>query len=442
MRLFGAEAISAGWRRTPTLHIDATVDMALLRCRVPHAELVGEIDAASPHMRVVQYPERAFGKLVLRNQRLLFKVWDWCVAYAARAGGDWGIVLPLEAEVTIPTQREVPGFIRLHHFGALRGIDELRDVRGLIVVGRPMESPGKVELMAGALSGREVEAVADWYPAAVMQLRARDGTVASVEADRHPDPLADAVRASITEHELLQAVGRCRGLNRSADDPVEVVLLTNVPVPGLVVDELRQWEGPTIDDEIFAKFGIAIESAGDAAKIAGLSRDAVKKARGRLGTFSYKYYSYENVPNLCLASYQLRGPGRSRRLAVYDRRRIADCREWLTGKLGPLAYFAEGEAGEGRAEPPDAATDQADDVVEETAPEEAAAEPVVRDVDDHAAEPAARAETAAPGIDEQWLRECDEWIARWVARKVAEAFPAPANDAGPLTRAAAAAKRA
>ena len=67
VRLFGAERIAARWRQTPTLHIDATVDMALLRCRVPHAELVGEVEAAAPHMRVVQYPDRAFGKYALRK---------------------------------------------------------------------------------------------------------------------------------------------------------------------------------------------------------------------------------------------------------------------------------------------------------------------------------------------------------------------------------------
>ena len=56
------------------------------------------------------------------------------------------------------------------------------------------------------------------------------------------------------------------------------------------------------------------------------------------------------------------------------------------------------------------------DVVEEAAQDEAATEPVVLDVNDQrAAEPAV--ETAAPVIDEQWLREYDEWMAKWVARK-------------------------
>jgi putative DNA primase/helicase len=274
LRLFGAEDIKAEWRRTPTLAIDATADMTLLQLRVPHAELVGEIEAESPHMHVVQYHDRAFGKLAMRNPRLLFKVWDWCVAYASRAGGKWGVVMPLEAETKIRAEREIPNFIQLHHFGGLRGLDDLRDVRGLIAVGRPMAGPGEVERIAGALSGRAVEAVDDWYPAEVVQLHARDGSIASVEADRHPDELAERVRASIAEGELLQTVGRGRGLNRTADRPLEVVLLGNVPVPGLAVDELRRTEaelrsaGRSQRAAVWAEIVETIIAAQDAAPVA------------------------------------------------------------------------------------------------------------------------------------------------------------------------------
>jgi hypothetical protein len=356
VRLFGVEPVAAEWQRTPTLHIDATVDMELLCHRVPHAELIGEVDAATPHMRIVQYPDKAFGKYALRNHRFLFKIWDWAVAYASMMGGDWGIIVPKEAEITILSKREIPSFISLHHFGALRGLDELKDVRGVIGVGRPMASPDKVERMAGALSGRAAQTVADdWYPAEIVQLRAKDGSVASVEADRHPDPLAESIRAFITEGELIQGpVGRPRGLNRDAENPVEVVLLTNVPVPGVVLDELRQWHGPTVDEEILGQFGAALESAGDAAKVAGLTLRQVKDRRQRMDAFSYNKVLYGNASillsaeplsgggsPLCQAVYQLAGPGRSQRRVVYDPRRVADCRAWLTDRLGTLAYFDE-----------------------------------------------------------------------------------------------------
>jgi hypothetical protein len=81
--------------------------------------------------------------------------------------------------------------------------------------------------------------------------------------------------------------------------------------------------------------------------------------------------SEKNDPNLCSASYQLSGPGRSRRYIVYDRRRIADCRAWLTERLGLLAYFAEIESPQPRAA--DLRVEPAADEAEATADAEPAA---------------------------------------------------------------------
>ena len=342
LRFFGAEPVAAGWRRVPALNIDATADMTLLRARVPHAELAGAIEAAAPHMRIVQYPDRAFGKVALCNERTLFRAYDWAIAYASRQGGSWAFIMPKAAEEKVTARDTVPNFIQLHHFGALRGLDTLRDVRGVIIFGRPMPPPVEVERTAGALSGGSVAAVTgDWYPAETVQLHSRDGAVMTVEADRHPDELAEAVRAHICEAELLQAIGRARGLNRTAENPVEVVLLTNVPIAGLVPDELRQWEGPRINDELLAQHGAVLASAGDAAQVAGVTRKAVKNRRKRMAPFPYKNSLYENGANLRQAEYQRVGPGRSRQLVVFDARRIPDCRTWLEGQLGPLAHYLE-----------------------------------------------------------------------------------------------------
>ena len=57
---------------------------------------------------------------------------------------------------------------------------------------------------------------------------------------RHPDPMVEAVRFAICEGELLQAVGRGRGVQRDLDTPLNVLILTNVPIP-VPVDELTSW---------------------------------------------------------------------------------------------------------------------------------------------------------------------------------------------------------
>ena len=52
LRLYGLEDIDEAWQRVPTLNLDATADMTLLRARVPHAELVASVEASAPHMKV------------------------------------------------------------------------------------------------------------------------------------------------------------------------------------------------------------------------------------------------------------------------------------------------------------------------------------------------------------------------------------------------------
>ena len=108
----------------------------------------------------------------------------------------------------------MPDFIALAHFGAVAGRDEWRfgdgemvrgdELRGVIVLGRPEPGPTIVEQQAGALTGRAVDPVDGWYPSEIVALRGEDGVSSTVDADRHPDPLTEALRQSICEAELRE----------------------------------------------------------------------------------------------------------------------------------------------------------------------------------------------------------------------------------------------
>ena len=68
-------------------------------------------------------------------------------------------------------------------------------------------------------------------------VRMRDGTTRTVPAIRHIDERAAVLQAAICDDELIQAIGRGRGVNRTADNPLEVHLLADVALP-LVHDEM------------------------------------------------------------------------------------------------------------------------------------------------------------------------------------------------------------
>jgi hypothetical protein len=255
--------------------------------------------------------------------------------------------MPKAAESLVTAAAALLTFIKTAHFGNLRGLDQHRQVAGLIVIGRPMPPPADVERIAGILTGREIEQrVEGWYPSEVVHLVGRDGTAATVEADRHPDEIAEAVRRAICQDEMLQAVGRARGVSRTVANPVEVILLGNVPVPGLVPDTIEQWHAPSVDDEILARHGAVLEAAAHAAKVAGLTTKAVEHRRASLPPFSYEYYLYETGGNLRSALYQLTGPGRRRQRVAYDPRAACVSQEAVARRIGvSRPQLANAEAG-------------------------------------------------------------------------------------------------
>lgn len=337
VRLYGVNRRGKGWQSTPTLHIDATANMALVEARVPQASLRADISASSPFATVHQYVGRTFGKTSLTESANALKdAWVWCVHRATRAGGRWLVVTHKSAKETIRERFDVPAFIDLAHFGNVAGRDEWRGARGVIVLGRRSPQPAEVERIAGAITGRAVDPAGRWYPAANVTLRAKDGSTASVEADRHPDPLSEAVRYAACEAEIMQSIGRGRAVGRSQAKPLEIVILGNVPLP-IELDTLGEWQPLGFDDAMMAEFGAVLSSAGDAAKIAGMERRAVEIARQRdaekLRTRPSNYILDGNVRSFGVATYRrlgARGPAGEIR---FDGRRIRHPARWLARHL-------------------------------------------------------------------------------------------------------------
>jgi putative DNA primase/helicase len=183
---------------------------------------------------------------------------------------------------------EVPAFVELAHFNALRGLDTYGDVRGLVVLGRPMPAPSDVEMIRGALTGwaTPVSLGKVYYPGRATTLSARDGSALTVDAEAHPDALTEAVRAAVCEAEIVQAIGRGRAVNRSEENPLAVYVLGNVPLTGMMPDTVGPWAPLGPDGEYFSRHGIELEATSDMARLMGEDRERLKKARGRgrLGT--------------------------------------------------------------------------------------------------------------------------------------------------------------
>ena len=341
LRLQYRQDIRDGWD-SPTLYVDATPSMSAAELYLPNLKRHDPIQADTPHQTIIQYPDKAFGKVALtkgeNREKQIDEIWNWTLARTRETGGRWLLVCQKAVEEIIVDRHKIPDHIDLAHHNAVAGQDRWKDIRGMVVVGRTQPPPEAVRREASALTGEHIGLELDpndWYPSITQEISAQSGQRRTIDIDVATHPLAEEVRYRTCEAELSQIIGRARGVNRSQENPVEIHVLTNTSLKE-EVSKFAEWKRPSKDEQLLAHHGIWLSSISDAAKVLKISPNTLKVARQRMGTNSYKDYLYGTVPNLRTVEYQLIGAGKSRQRAVFDPSEIADVREWLTKHLGEL----------------------------------------------------------------------------------------------------------
>jgi hypothetical protein len=200
--------------------------------------------------------------------------------------------------------------------------------------------------MASALTGAPPEQSlgAGWYFKADASRRIKEPTGETeipASVDRHPDATCEALRALIASGEVEQAIGRARGVGRSQDAPVDVLVLTDVLLDA-AVDELLtdDWLAPSLDDLQMAAGGIAFENGTmmsraypDLWRTPGDARKA-REREPKYVTFSYRESPYVNVTH-----FRQTGQGAQPQTAAFIPALVSDPRATIEGIVGSLAAF-------------------------------------------------------------------------------------------------------
>jgi putative DNA primase/helicase len=365
LRLRWRSTMRKGWAaQAPILHLDATLRPELVQTYLPRIDIGTPVVARQPHVRVRQVtgsptsaraltpaadaPER--DRKAATNRLRDLHAWIELRARQCHRPGQTIDLLVVGQKAAIDALRSagLPPRVEAVHFNALSGLDRWGGIGGMVILGRTLPAPRTVELNAMALTGREPapnpEDAGWWYPMVERRVRLSADRTAPLAMEEHADPIAEAVRWSICEGELIQAMGRGRGVNRTAATPLEIDLLTDVVLP-VTVDPLVPWSDlrPTRRD-LMALSGIVLENAADmAACFPELwpTREAAKKDGQRKGTNDYyrDLYNSRMSPSSAEVTYRPEGPGHRARTARVDLSRIPDPEAWLTNRLGALASF-------------------------------------------------------------------------------------------------------
>jgi len=411
IKITGRSSIGDNWRTVPTLLTDALQDIELLKYYWPTVQDKGQFAVSAPHQTVRQCVDKSFAKSWLaplkknkkkidlrspeeverddKQDRLNAKHRREIKSYIMRRARLLGGKALVITNKTIAQTLDFPkgSNIEVAWFNAVAGRDAWKDARLVVVLGRPQPSPSDVERMAGALTGRASETITGWYQRGDSFRLVRTGSGIErqqTEADVHPDPVAERLRARICSGELIQALGRARGVNRRANEPVEVLMLGDAVLPSTgpsatPIDEFVSVEELAVSptDIQLSEGGVAFSSAGAVAKAypnIWTSPDAAKKAlqREKLGTKPYKNIPigespplprFEGEPEaqrikrvaqgeahidvelsrpaarLRTARFKLAGQGQDFQSAVYDSGIIPDPRAAITATLGQLVQL-------------------------------------------------------------------------------------------------------
>ncbi|WP_245866856.1 bifunctional DNA primase/polymerase [Oceaniglobus roseus] len=337
-------------RGKPILHLDATMRPDLVHTVLPRLD-IARIEAAAPHMQVRQVAG-SFGKSMLcpapglepdevaRRANRLQECVDYVHWHARRVSP--GRVLVVTYQSIEQAFAGIPN-VETAHFNAVAGLDRYKDVALLIVIGRPLAPSRELEALVGAYFGHVPEGR---YRKDLAGIRMTSGQTRGLVVLRHEDDLAETLRAAICDDELIQVIGRGRGVNRTAQDPLEVHVLADVALP-LAIDRLTAWdvERPDVVQRMLLA-GIAVDSPADAAALHPELFSDEKQAQKAFERAVFKrqnpmYTSYREM-SLKSAAYRRAGRGRSWQRAWWIEGAAEEVRARLQHVLGELAEWRAG----------------------------------------------------------------------------------------------------
>jgi hypothetical protein len=210
-----------------------------------------------------------------------------------------------------------------------------------------------MEALAGALSGAQPTLAAanplgfTWYDSVKRGIRLSDGSGVETDGNQHPDAFVESVRWLVNEGEQIQALGRSRGIYRTAETPLDIDLLFNNCLP-ITVDKVTNWETPNSAIEMVIE-GAVLTSRVDMVKAWPSIWKNDMAAKRTLDQMRKEPLVGKLIADWRIITYQLIGPKMNSRVGYFDHG-IPDPKVWLEQRLGPLKIYREGGPEFGEAE--------------------------------------------------------------------------------------------
>ncbi len=341
----------AGRFQVPTMLMDATLPaLNILQVSHPKVKIVADIQVLMPDIvRIWQIPDAPTSseklganvpstKLTKANIKHLDEMRRYILQRWYETGRQKTLVIA-QQKVHAWLEGKLPPEISIAHYKAISGLDQHKDVRLLILLGRTAPGPQAIETLAAALSGRMPPSIVNpdpnifsWYPQTRRSITVKGRRLGrAVMGDQHPDAFCESIRWLSNEGELMQAIGRPRGVNRDKGSPLDIDLLLDTVLP-IEVDKVMNWERPSLYIATAAE-GVMLESVADMKKL-------WPKLWNKAGAKRSVAGGVPALPGFVRVTYQLETLKTNQRIGHFDLTKIPDPKAWLESRLGPLRILA------------------------------------------------------------------------------------------------------
>ncbi|MCB1782630.1 MAG: DEAD/DEAH box helicase family protein [Alphaproteobacteria bacterium] len=260
LRILKKRTINEAYQR-PTLLLDATFNQEAFRTIFCNPNRYLSIEVEKPHQYVRQITDidvavNSFTELDKKGQRVpspmaynvISHVRKIARLYAGKGEGKYDVLVVLPSKVEKLFQ-PLPENVALAHYNNIRGKNIYEGVACLIIASRLQPPVYSIEEKAEAAKQSIIDRIMPnkfgqfYYPERTLALRLADGSGQPVPRQRyHWDPMADALLQGSMVAEIIQAIGRGRGVNRTGKNPLAVDIITNIAMPITVNETMTHHE--------------------------------------------------------------------------------------------------------------------------------------------------------------------------------------------------------
>ena len=277
----------------PTLLLDATPQWDVYE-QFWDINSITKVEAGQPHVTVRQITWSASKAKLLAETGTAKNNCGRMLRYIeGRASKCKRLLVLCQKDLEDWLRERLPENVEIGHFNAVRGLDRWKDVDCLVLIGRTQPPPREMEMQAEVIFGEFPFSLGNsYYPRDDAGLSVTDEAMDNcVQREFHPDDNSEMLRWLVCEAELIQCLGRARGVIRTADNPLQIDIIGTVPLP-IAVDEVMSLAEATPDPlDVVAGRGVVLDcdpSTKGAAKVVSAilpdlfgSSDAVRSARRR-----------------------------------------------------------------------------------------------------------------------------------------------------------------